>query len=89
MPQEPKKRHSRQRQGKRRATIKLSAPSFIDCSNCGAVILPHTVCPKCGYYKGKPFIRIEKEKPKEAKEETESSEARSGSAGKNENPKEE
>lgn len=27
MPQEPKKRHSRQRQGKRRASIKLSIPN--------------------------------------------------------------
>lgn len=27
MPQEPKKRHSRQRQGKRRSSIKLSIPN--------------------------------------------------------------
>ncbi len=27
MPQEPKKRHSRQRQGKRRASIKLTIPN--------------------------------------------------------------
>lgn len=28
MPQEPKKRHSRQRQGKRRAAISLSVPNI-------------------------------------------------------------
>ena len=68
MPQEPKKRHSRQRQGKRRAAIKLAVPSFTDCLNCGAVIAQHTVCPKCGYYKGKAFLKIEADKPKEEKE---------------------
>lgn len=65
MPQEPKKRHSRQRQGKRRAAIRLASPSFTDCLNCGAIIPQHTVCPKCGYYKGKAVIQIQKEKPKE------------------------
>jgi large subunit ribosomal protein L32 len=56
MPQEPKKRHSRQRQGKRRAAIKLSLKALVDCQNCGAMILPHTVCSKCGYYKGRAVI---------------------------------
>jgi len=74
MPQEPKRRHSRQRKGKRRAAIKLAIPSFTDCPNCGAIIAQHIVCPKCGYYKGKPFIQIEKEKPKETQEKEEESE---------------
>lgn len=30
----------------------LRAKSSIKCSNCGAVILPHRACKKCGYYKG-------------------------------------
>lgn len=58
MPQEPKKRHSRQRQGKRRAAISLTVTSGISCANCGAVIATHTVCKACGYYKGKEVMQI-------------------------------
>ncbi len=57
MPQEPKKRHSRQRQGKRRAAIHLSIPKGITCPNCGTMTLPHAVCMKCGYYKGKEVVK--------------------------------
>jgi len=53
MAHEPKKRHSRQRQGKRRASIKLSLPTVTVCSNCKSSVTPHTVCKVCGYYKGK------------------------------------
>lgn len=58
MSQEPKKRHSRQRQGKRRASIKLNAPAGIVCVNCGAITKPYTVCKSCGYYKGRQVIAI-------------------------------
>lgn len=68
MPQEPKKRHSRQRQGKRRAAIKLSVSKSINCSNCNKVILPHMICKNCGFYKGKEVINKTK---KEKKPETE------------------
>ena len=27
-------------------------------SHCGAAILPHHVCPECGYYRGKQAIEI-------------------------------
>jgi len=52
MSQEPKKRHSRQRQGKRRAAIELSIPKTVDCPNCSSAHIPHIVCPNCGFYKG-------------------------------------
>lgn len=52
MPHEPKKRHSRQRQGKRRHAIKLVLPTFATCQNCGAKNPSHTVCSTCGFYKG-------------------------------------
>ncbi|MDO8658032.1 MAG: 50S ribosomal protein L32 [Candidatus Levybacteria bacterium] len=58
MPQEPKKRHSRQRQGKRRASIKLKKPRSVVCKNCGDLILSHTVCKKCGYYKERKVVDI-------------------------------
>ncbi len=57
MPQEPKKRHSRARQGKRRAHIHLTVTKTQLCQNCGAIILPHIVCKNCGFYKGKQVLR--------------------------------
>jgi large subunit ribosomal protein L32 len=60
MPHEPKKRHSRARQGKRRASIKLQIPGFAVCPNCKETIYPHTVCKKCGFYDGKKILNVEK-----------------------------
>lgn len=60
MPQEPKRRHSRQRKGKRRASIELEAPKGILCPNCKQITLPHTVCKHCGYYDGRPVIVLRK-----------------------------
>lgn len=68
MPQEPKKRHSRQRQGKRRASIKLNTVNGVLCANCGKITLLHMVCKKCGYYKGKQVIAIKLPKTKKEKE---------------------
>lgn len=62
MPHEPKKRHSRARQGKRRASIKLEVPQLTSCTNCGSRILFHTVCPQCGYYKGQKIVEIKEAK---------------------------
>lgn len=60
MPQEPKKRHSRARQGKRRHAIKLKTTRGNVCANCSAFSLPHTVCKKCGYYDGRQILVIDK-----------------------------
>lgn len=60
MSQEPKKRHSRARQGKRRASIHLSFVSSVACPNCKAQILPHTVCSTCGFYKGRKILEVDK-----------------------------
>jgi large subunit ribosomal protein L32 len=50
----PKQRQTSSR-GKRRRSghKKIQAKKFVKCSNCGKEILPHRVCPYCGYYKGK------------------------------------
>lgn len=66
MPQEPKRRHSRQRKGKRRASIRLRIPKGIKCPNCGDIIMPHTICKKCGFYKGRPVLVLKKEKKEES-----------------------
>jgi large subunit ribosomal protein L32 len=54
----PKHRHSKQRRNKRRTHYKATVPSTSTCSNCGAVKIPHRVCPECGYYRGK--LAVEK-----------------------------
>lgn len=57
MPHEPKKRHSRQRQGKRRAHITLELQAAVVCKNCDAASFPHTICANCGYYKGEQVVQ--------------------------------
>jgi len=54
----PKRRWSTARQGKKRASFVLVKPNLCRCPNCGEVKLPHTVCPRCGFYKGKKVINI-------------------------------
>ena len=71
MPQEPKKRHSRARQGKRRAAIKLSIRNTVLCFNCHNPVLPHTICKKCGYYKGEAVVAKKVKKDSTAKKEEE------------------
>jgi large subunit ribosomal protein L32 len=71
MPQEPKKRHSRQRQGKRRAAIHLAVSKTVTCTNCNKQILAHRACKYCGFYKGKEIVNktkkeAKKEEPKKA-----------------------
>jgi large subunit ribosomal protein L32 len=50
----PKKRTSKMRRDRRRAANnKLKSPvQVIACPNCGAAVLPHRVCPACGFYGG-------------------------------------
>ena len=52
----PKRKHSKQRRDLRRSHDGLTAPTVTTCSNCGAPVQSHRVCPECGYYKGKPAI---------------------------------
>lgn len=49
----PKKRTGASAQGHRRSNWKATKPEVTKCSNCGEVVLTHTVCTACGYYKGK------------------------------------
>lgn len=48
----------------RRQHQKLTLPSFVKCQNCGEKILPHQVCPFCGYYRREKVVEIEKEEKK-------------------------
>ena len=52
----PKNRSSRARRDKRRANWKMSAPTLVKCSKCGALMMPHRVCKACGSYNKKEII---------------------------------
>ena len=50
----PKGKVSKQRRNKRRSSVwKLAAPGLVACPKCGALHLPHRMCPECGTYKGR------------------------------------
>jgi large subunit ribosomal protein L32 len=56
----PKGKISKTRSRKRRAiTMRLTAPTIVECGNCGNQVLLHRVCPKCGFYRGKQIIKPE------------------------------
>ena len=50
----PKGKVSKQRRNKRRSSVwKLAAPALVACPKCGALHLPHRMCPECGTYNGR------------------------------------
>jgi len=57
----PDHKVSKTRKRKRRSHMALDLPGTTKCKNCGEVIKPHRVCPKCGSYKGEVVVE-----PKEA-----------------------
>jgi len=61
----PQNRISKTRKRKRRTHFKLQAPTMAICPNCGEMTLSHTVCKKCGYYKGKQVVEPKPEKTEE------------------------
>jgi len=52
----PKRRHSKRRKNQRRANDFLVPLSFSECPQCHERKLPHQVCPRCGYYKGREVV---------------------------------
>lgn len=57
----PFRRTSKTSKRMRRTHFKLSVSGLVKCTNCGATIKSHTVCPKCGYYNGKDVMTRQKE----------------------------
>ncbi|HSA22666.1 MAG TPA: 50S ribosomal protein L32 [Myxococcota bacterium] len=55
----PKRKKSTSRRDKRRANWKIEPVQTIDCPQCTERMLPHRVCPKCGYYKGREVVPVE------------------------------
>lgn len=52
----PKRKTSRSRRDKRRNHQRLTVPSLSICPQCGAAMLPHRICPSCGFYKEREII---------------------------------
>lgn len=44
---------------RRSINMKLDAPQLVPCNNCGNLVRPHHVCPKCGFYRGRQVITPE------------------------------
>lgn len=64
MPICPPRRISKTRKRKRRTHYVATTPGMNVCSNCGEIVLSHTVCPHCGYYDGKAVKTIKEAKDK-------------------------
>ncbi len=58
----PKRKLSKGRRDRRRAHDALQAINLVQCSNCGEMTLPHTVCDHCGFYQGREVISKESKK---------------------------
>ncbi len=64
----PAKRLSRSRSRKRRFQKEiLKLPQLVRCKNCNELTLPHRVCINCGFYKGRKYLEVKKEKKKKSK----------------------
>ena len=57
----PKRKMSKARRDSRRANWKLAAPGLVECPQCHELKRPHHVCPECGYYDGKEFVKEDEE----------------------------
>jgi len=55
----PKRRHSSARGRKRRTHDALAKKVVSTCSHCNATVMPHCVCPNCGYYRGRQIVTKE------------------------------
>jgi len=64
----PKQRHTKQRRDRKRDRFAIKTKATQKCPKCGSPILPHIVCKKCGFYKGREIVntlkKVEKKKKK-------------------------
>ena len=54
----PFRRTSKTTKRMRRTHFKLTVTGLTKCTNCGATIVSHRVCPECGYYDGKQVVEV-------------------------------
>ena len=65
----PKRKTSKMKGRKRRTHYKTAAPALSVCPRCLAAVPPHTVCGKCGYYRGRQVVDLQKQEDRKAKAE--------------------
>lgn len=63
----PKQRHTKERRDRKRERFAVETVKTQTCPKCGAASLPHRVCAKCGYYKGKEVVNTLKKTSKKTK----------------------
>ncbi len=56
----PAKQRTSSSKRQRASHFALKPTNTTKCEKCGAEVLPHHACPKCGYYRGKKVIKVEK-----------------------------
>ncbi|RMD51038.1 50S ribosomal protein L32 [Candidatus Parcubacteria bacterium] len=49
----PAFKNSKSKVRRRRSHHALSKTAVAQCQKCGEPILPHRICPSCGFYKGR------------------------------------
>ncbi|HOV32569.1 MAG TPA: 50S ribosomal protein L32 [Candidatus Hydrogenedens sp.] len=57
----PKRRTGKAKKNMRRSHHAIGKPNLVECPHCSEKILPHRVCPKCGYYKNRLVLNLEEE----------------------------
>jgi large subunit ribosomal protein L32 len=62
-----RQKHTKARRDRARVHLEMKTVKTVACSNCSSQVLPHAVCPKCGYYKGKEVVNTMKKAEKKAK----------------------
>jgi len=43
----------------RKASLRWHADVLGKCGQCGSTVRSHTICPSCGYYKGRQAVTVE------------------------------
>ena len=54
----PKRKTSKMRLRTRKAANRWHAQQLNKCGQCGSAKVSHTVCSRCGYYKGRQVLTI-------------------------------
>ena len=58
----PTQKRAKSRKRKKQYQYRLKKVNLIPCPKCKKEIIPHRVCPYCGFYDGNEKIKIEIEK---------------------------
>jgi large subunit ribosomal protein L32 len=66
----PSKRRTKQSKRERASHFALVETNLTTCSHCKRRILPHHICPNCGYYRGREVVKMKSKAEKRAKKRT-------------------